>query len=105
MPRTAHHEAAEHHEQAAKSHRTAAEHHDKGDHEAAKKHATDAHAHSTKAHGSSTTAHGKTHGADHEATRKNGKNPDHPNQGTVEHSDDGRLKANRDKGIHRGDKE
>ncbi|MEH3145671.1 MAG: hypothetical protein PGN34_10035 [Methylobacterium frigidaeris] len=37
--------------------------------------------------------------------RQNGKNPDKPNQGTVEHSDDGRLKENRDKGIHRGDKE
>ena len=40
-----------------------------------------------------------------ETPHKNNKNPDHPNQGTVEHSDDGRLKANRDKGIHRGDKE
>lgn len=37
--------------------------------------------------------------------RHNHKNPDAPNQGTVQHSDDGRLKENRDKGIHRGDKE
>jgi hypothetical protein len=37
--------------------------------------------------------------------RTNNKNPDRPNQGTVEHSDDGRLKENRDKGVHRGDKE
>jgi hypothetical protein len=37
--------------------------------------------------------------------RTNNKNPDKPNQGTVEHSDDGRLKENRDKGVHRGDKE
>ncbi|MGU3422889.1 hypothetical protein [Methylobacterium sp. D54C] len=29
---------------------------------------------------------------------KNGKNPDMPNQGTVEHSDDGRLKSNRENG-------
>ncbi|WP_156311909.1 hypothetical protein [Methylobacterium platani] len=38
-------------------------------------------------------------------TRHNHKNPETPNQGTVQHSDDGRLKENRDKGIHRGDKE
>ena len=37
--------------------------------------------------------------------RTNSKNPDKPNQGTVEHSDDGRLKENGDKGVHRGDKE
>ncbi|MFH6784895.1 MULTISPECIES: hypothetical protein [Methylobacterium] len=37
--------------------------------------------------------------------RTNHKNPDNRNQGTVERSDDGRLKENRDKGIHRGDKE
>lgn len=37
--------------------------------------------------------------------RHNHKNPDAPNQGTVQHSDDGRLKENREKGIHRGDKE
>ena len=100
MPRTAHHEAAEHHDKASKSHRAAAEHHDKGDHAAAKTHADEAHGHSTKAHTHSTTAQGKTD----EAHRKNGKDPEHPNQGTVEHSDDGRLKQNRDKGVHRGDK-
>jgi hypothetical protein len=36
---------------------------------------------------------------------KNSKDPNHDNQGTVHHSDDGRLKENREKGIHRGDKE
>ena len=40
-----------------------------------------------------------------ETAHKNNKNPDVPKQGTVEHSDDGRLKENRDKGVHRGDKE
>lgn len=40
-----------------------------------------------------------------DTTRHNHKNPDAPNQGTVQHSDDGRLKENREKGIHRGDKE
>ncbi len=60
MPKTAHHEAAEHHEKAAKSHRMAAEHHEKGDHTAASKHADEAHGHSTKAHASSGAAHGKS---------------------------------------------
>ena len=46
----------------------------------------------------------QSHNTD-DTTRHNHKNPDAPNQGTVQHSDDGRLKENRDKGIHRGDKE
>jgi hypothetical protein len=35
----------------------------------------------------------------------NHKNSDTPSQGSVQHSDDGRLKENREKGVHRGDKE
>ena len=50
MPKTTHHEAAEHHETAAKAHRTAAEHHEKGDHDAGHEHSTKAHEHSSKAH-------------------------------------------------------
>lgn len=38
-------------------------------------------------------------------TANNNKGPNYDNQGTVHHSDDGRLKENREKGIHRGDKE
>ncbi|WP_162559807.1 hypothetical protein [Methylobacterium radiodurans] len=38
-------------------------------------------------------------------SRQNHKNPDTPQQGSVQHSDDGRLKENREKGVHRGDKE
>ncbi|WP_162560879.1 hypothetical protein [Methylobacterium durans] len=34
-----------------------------------------------------------------------GKNTGNAHQGSVQHSDDGRLKENRDKGVHRGDKE
>ncbi|MDR7039039.1 MULTISPECIES: hypothetical protein [Methylobacterium] len=41
----------------------------------------------------------------HNNTEKNNKNTGTPHQGSVQHSDDGRLKENRDKGVHRGDKE
>ncbi len=39
--------------------------------------------------------------ADHDASKNSGQ----PHKGSVQHSDDGRLKENRDHGVHRGDKE
>jgi hypothetical protein len=60
MPKTTHHEAAEHHETAAKAHRTAAEHHEKGSHDAAHEHSTKAHTASAAAHEHSTKAHSKS---------------------------------------------
>jgi hypothetical protein len=45
------------------------------------------------------------HSSNTDNSTKNNKDPNHDNQGTVHHSDDGRLKENREKGVHRGDKE
>jgi hypothetical protein len=39
--------------------------------------------------------------ADQDGSKKSGS----PHKGSVQHSDDGRLKENRDQGVHRGDKE
>lgn len=39
--------------------------------------------------------------ADHDGSKNSGS----AHKGSVQHSDDGRLKENRDHGVHRGDKE
>lgn len=39
------------------------------------------------------------------ADQDGSKNSRQAHKGSVQHSDDGRLKENRDQGVHRGDKE